>query len=162
MAEMAEKDKSIGSYKTALQEKQEHIDKITGEFNGNLKSYKVNHKLGEVKSKIPFIEDYGRKEVLQSGFEQILSKKYKFNTNEKDELEVTAADGTPIKHPKKAGEFMKPDEVIMMEAEAQGLIKKNNAGTERKTFVIKTSDGTGSEVKSKVHPNAQKAAQKVA
>lgn len=158
---LEDKEKSLKAYKEGLDEKEAKINEITTSYTENLKSYKTNHKLDEIKSKLPFVEDYSKKEVLRTGFESIVKTKFKFNLNEKDELEVFTADGNPIKHPKKTGEFLKPDELLFQVAEEQGLIKKNNAPDKNKPVLIipgfndKEVNGNNGQGKSKVHPKAR-------
>lgn len=159
---IADKDKSLGSYKTALQEKEDKINELTTTYTDGLKNYKTEHKLSELKARLPFIEDYKTKEVLRAGFESVLKSKAKFSLNDKDELEVFTADGNPIKHPKKTGEFLKPDEYLSQLAEEQGLLKKNNAQEKKAPLLIPGFNDSGQQpIKSKVHPNALKNANRV-
>lgn len=158
---VADKDKSIAAYKTGLEEKEAKINELTNSYTENLKNYKTGHKLDEIKSKLPFVEDYSKKEVLRTGFESMVKSKYKFNLNDKEELEVFTTDGNPIKHPKKTGEFLKPDELLMQLAEEQGLIKKNNASDKNKPVLIipgyndKDAGNNNGQNKSKVHAKAR-------
>jgi len=159
-----DKDKSLKAYKEGLKEKEEKINELTTTYTDGLKTYKTNHKLDELKSKIPFVEDYSKKEVLRTGFEALLKTKAKFSLNDKDELEVYSSDGNPIKHPKKTGEFLKPDEFLLQLAEEQGLIKKNNGQQEKqKLFIPGYTEKyeNGQQPKSKVHAKARANAERV-
>lgn len=160
---LADKDKSIAAYKTGLSEKEAKIVELNTTYDTNLKNYKKTDKIEKLKSALPFIDDYGKKEVLRTGFESIIHSKYKFDLNDRDDLEVFTSDGNPIKHPKKTGEFLKPDELLYQVAEEQGLLKKNNGTQEKKTLFIpgftdKQEDPGGGQFKSKVHPNARRKA----
>lgn len=158
-----DKDKSIKAFKDGLKEKEEKIVELTTTYTDGLKNYKTSHKLDELKAKIPFVEDYSKKEVLRTGFEALLKSKAKFTLNDKDELEVFSADGNPIKHPKKTGEFLKPDEFLLQLAEEQGLIKKNNGQTKTPIFIpgFTEENQSRNNGKSKVHPKAARAAERV-
>lgn len=158
--ELEDKIKSISDYKKALEEKETYIQTKEGEFSNTFKTYKINDQLGKIKSSLPFTDDFQKKEVLKTGFDAMINSKFKFALNDKDELEVFTADGNHIKHPKKAGEFLKPDELLLQEAESQGLIKKNNA-VEKKPLLIPGFNEDG-KTKTKVHPNAMKNAARVA
>ena len=155
IAELDKEKLSKSELKKALEEKETYIQTKESEFGNTFKTYKINDKVGKIKSSLPFIDDFSKKEVLKTGFEALVNSKYKFDLNDKDEVEVFMADGSHIKNPKKAGEFLKPEEVLLMEAEAQGLIKKNNATNEKKIIFV-ADDTNGQQKKSLVHPDARK------
>jgi len=159
IAELESTKKAKEDFAKALEEKESYIQTKESEFSNTFKSYKVNDKLSKLKGSLNFIEDYQKKEVLKTGFDALIGSKYKFDLNDKEELEVFTIDGSHIKHPKKAGEFLKPEELLLQEAESQGLIKKNNAQEKKTIFVSGTDDNNGG-VKSKVHPAARRNAER--
>jgi len=159
-AELEKEKKAKDDFKKALEEKETYIQTKESEFANTFKSYKVNGTLNKIKSALPFIEDYQKKEVLKTGFEALINAKYKFDLNEKDEVEAFTAAGERIKNPKKAGEFLKPEDVLLQEADAQGLIKKNNSGNEKKTIFVSGSQNENVPIKSKVSEAARKNAER--
>lgn len=155
--ELEDKTKAVTDYKKALEEKETYIQTKESEFTNTFKTYKVNDKLNRAKSTIHFTEDYHKKEVLKTGFDAMINSKYKFQLDDNENLEVVTVSGERIKHPKKAGEFMKPEELLAFEAEKEGLVKKNNLEKEKKTIFVQSDDEPS---KSKVHPNARKNAER--
>jgi len=161
IAELDKEKLSKSELKKALEEKETYIQTKESEFGNTFKSYKINDKVSKIKSSLNFIDDFQKKEVLKTGFDALVNSKYKFELNDKDEVEIFTADGSHIKNPKKAGEFLKPEEVLLIEAELQGLIKKNNAGNEKKTIFVPGTDEGNQQIKSKVHPAARRNAERV-
>ena len=126
------------------------------ESDGKLKSYKLSDKLGKIwnETEKNFIADYHSDKLKATGFKSAISEKYVFDLDEKDELVVKLkADGTVVNSKKKIGHAATPDEILLHEAEAFNIIKKNNGTPEKKIQVV-LQNNNGGENKSKVHPNA--------
>lgn len=127
-----------------------------GTRDQKLKSVKLEQKVNAIKSKVNFVDEFATDDLKREGFEAIIAKNYKVDLDEKDELIVTNADGSPVKHPKKSGHFANFQDVLEMVAEEKKLLKKNNAEpATRKVFVKSGEDGQNVDM-NRVHPNARK------
>lgn len=137
-----------------LKEWENKFNTETGQWESKLKTYKLNDKLnkvwGEVENK--FIEDYSKNELVKTGFKAKLDSTYLFDLDENDNPIVKLkADNSIVKSKSKVGHFATPDEILLIEAENSGIIKKNNGGNQKITTFANTKPIDG---KSKVHPSA--------
>ncbi|MDB5283611.1 MAG: hypothetical protein JWO06_2686 [Bacteroidota bacterium] len=134
--QLEEKDKGYQDATKLLGETQLEFENYRNQSDSKFSSYKISDKLSKVYARINFIDGFERDEVRKTGFNTVISKKYQFALDDKDELIVTDNQGDRIKHPTKAGEFIDPQTVLTAEAETNNLLKKNNAKSP--TVVSKT------------------------
>lgn len=126
-----------------------------------LKTYKLNDKISKVKESFAdkFTEDYKKNELVRTGFEKHLSDTYEFDLDDKDTPIVKLkSDGTVVKSKKTIGHAATPDEIFLQEMESKGVLKKNNAKEEK---IITKFAIEGEKGKAKVHPNAQRNAERL-
>lgn len=150
----------IGALEKALQDNQAAWESEKGTYtsqidqlNGTVKSVKLGVKRNEAFKGVSFVDEYTTDELKRAGFESIINNTYDLDLDENEELVVKSKkDGAPVLSKKNAGKYAPFSEVLTMEAEAKGLLKKNNAPKEITRPI--QSRGLTIEVKS---PQAQKA-----
>ena len=125
--QLEEKDKGFNEATRLLGETQLEFEKFKGESASKFKTYKISDKLNKVYARLNFIDGYEKDEVRKTGFNTLINKKYQFGLDDKDELVVNDNTGNRIKHPTKPGDFADAFTVLATEAEANNLLKKNNA-----------------------------------
>lgn len=146
---------------TGRKELEDALNKTKSEFEGSLKSYKLSDKIGKVKSSLDsqFTDDYKADKLKIAGFETTIGSKYQFDLDTEDNVVVKDKDGKIINSKKKVGFPATPDEILIEEADAFGILKKNNAKAKP---VFRTpaanNGGGGTEVKigSKASANAER------
>lgn len=144
-------DKTKSEYETKLVEKE-----------GQLKSVKLNTILEKEYGNIRFVDEYHKEPLKKVGFTALINQKYKFGLDENDKPIATDSEGKPVKHPKKTGHFAEIGDILTMEAEANGLLKKNNAETTTRKIGIRIGGETKEADSKKVHANARKHEAKLA
>ena len=152
--------KKVGELETNLAMKETGLKDWEKKFNdeiadreGKLKSYKLNDKISKVKNTLAdkFTEEYKKNPLVQGGFESHINSTYVFELDDKDEPVVKLkADNSIVKSKVKIGHSATPDEIFLSEMEAKGVLKKNNADTNKKTHTFVPD--TGAQGKSKLHP----------
>lgn len=101
-------------------------DTVKNEYEGKLKGIQVSGRLEKLMAKIQFAD--GLPELARKGFENEVHSSYKFNLNDKEELEVLdAKTGEPIARDKNAG-FMTAEEAITGLAAKHKILKLHNGG----------------------------------
>jgi len=126
-----------------------------------LKDYKLSSALGKVKENLlaKFSDEYNKNELVKTGFETHINNTYAFELDEKDNPVVKLkSDGSFVKSKLKAGHIATPEEIFLNEMDAKGVMKKNNAVDKK---IINTFAIEGDKGKSKVHPNAQAALERL-
>lgn len=144
-----------------LKQWEEKYNAETGQWESKLKTYKLNDKVSKVKEtlKDKFVDDYFKDPLKQTGFEALISSKYEFDLDEKDNPIVKSkTDGAIVKSKKTVGHAATLDEIFLNEMEATNILKKNNAKSEK---VVTFANNTSGDVKSNIHPNAQKRIQEL-
>ncbi len=131
-------EKKADEYKLRAKENEDALNATKGqleqkekEFSNQLKTFKLNHRLSEIKGKIPYsdtADDFKKK-----GFDMVFSENYKVDLDEKDEIILTDAEGKRIPTASKAG-FYGFEDVYKQELEKAGMLKKNGQTTEKKVF----------------------------
>lgn len=132
------------------------------EKDNGLKAYKLNDKVSKIKAdKVnPLLnEDYHKNKLIQTGFDKSFNDTYLVDLDEEENVVVRSkADNKIVISKVNTGKPAGIDEVLLQEAEAAGIVKKNNAGGNKPVFKTKlTEENKQGEVK--IHPNAQKRAQ---
>ena len=159
---LAQKEAELKLSQDGLKQWEEKYNAETGQWETKLKSYKLNDKVSKVKEtlKDKFVDDYFKDTLKQTGFEALIQSKYEFDIDEKDNPIVKSkVDGSIVKSKKTVGHAATLDEIFLSEMEAANILKKNNAKQEK---VITFANNSGGEVKSNVHPNAQKRINEIA
>ena len=159
---LAQKEAELKLSQDGLKQWEEKYNAETGQWETKLKSYKLNDKVSKVKEtlKDKFVDDYFKDTLKKTRFEALIHSKYEFDIDEKDNPIVKSkADGSIVKSKKTVGHAATLDEIFLSEMEAANILKKNNAKQEK---VITFANNSGGEVKSNVHPNAQKRINEIA
>lgn len=125
LAQLAEKDKSISSYKELAEKEAAERERVTNEFQTGMKTYKINHQFEQYKSKLNWIDD--PTDVQRIGFDTKIGSSYRFDLDEKENLIVLDKDGKPIPSKLHAGKMADAYEILDAELEANKLKKLNNA-----------------------------------
>jgi hypothetical protein len=126
-----------------------------------LRNYKLTDKISKVQTSLTdrFTDEYKKNELVRTGFEKHLSDTYEFDLDDKDAPIVKLkADGTVVKSKKTIGHAATPEEIFLQEMESKGVLKKNNAKEEK---IITKFAIEGEKGKVKVHPNAQRNAERL-
>lgn len=127
MRELEDKNKSLQAYETQNKELRDSLKLEKTESEKKIRTFLLNSKLTEAKSGISFVDDIT--EVQKTGFDALLNTKYRFDLDDKmEKLVVKDHEGNPIKSKANPGSFADPQEILSLEAEANKLLKKNNAG----------------------------------
>lgn len=126
--------KSYIAEKEVNQRLTSEFDTFKSDSANNIKTYKVNHQITELKVKLPFIDDVT--ELQRVGFETILNSKYKFDLDENDKLRVLGVDGKPIQSKARAA-IAEPYEILEYELEVNKLKKNNNIKQNNSIFTPK-------------------------
>jgi hypothetical protein len=122
-------------------------------FTSEIKKFKVDSTIGAIESKMPWLPTSPVVEVAKEGFKSVLQKKYIFDLDEKGEAIVTDKEGNRIPNESK-NDFLKPEDVIKMEADKAGLLAKSNGKPDvKQEFKAAPKEG---ESKVFIHPNARK------
>jgi len=125
-----------------------------------LRDYKLSSAIGKVRETLmpKFSEEYTKNDLVKAGFEAHINNTYAFDLDENDNPIVKLkADGSLVKSKLKAGHIATPDEIFLVEMESKGVMKKNNADNKK----VITTFAQGDTTKSKVHPNAQAALERL-
>ena len=125
--QLEEKDRSLQDFQKLSEDTKNEFESFKASKDSEIKNYKIGHKLGAVKAQIPFVDGFEKDTVRKTGFETLLNSKYQFDLNDSDELVVKDKKGHRIKHPTKTGEHADAATILTFEAEANNLLKKNNA-----------------------------------
>jgi hypothetical protein len=127
MAQIADKDKTVNSYKEALEKVQSEYEGFKGSKEGEIKSYKIGHQLDQVRGQIQWVDNVS--DIQRVGFESYLNSNFQLDLDEKDGLIIKDKEGKLIPNPNKAGSFLSPVEILDQIADKNGLKKKNNVDT---------------------------------
>lgn len=158
---LAERDVKLATAESGLTTWETKFNTEVADREGKLKTYKLNDKINKVQNSLSdkFTEEYKKNELVRAGFESHINNTYMFDLDDKDEPIVKLkSDGSVVKSKLKIGHTATPDEIWMIEMDAKGVLKKNNASDKK---IITTFVPKDSSEKSKVHPNAQKALERL-
>lgn len=156
------KEKEVETITALRDELDGKLKQTVAEKETTIKNFKLNDKVGKIKSSVvdKYTDDY-KNELIKNGFESHIANTYEIDLDEKDEVIVKdKKTGEAVKSKVKAGHLATLDEVLLSEAEAKGILRKNNGGSQKPVIKTKTTEGNEKEVF--VHPNAQKRTQKTA
>lgn len=151
---------SITDLETTLGTREAEYTGKIGELSSALKNTKLSVKLDKANSAIPFTDEFVKDPIKKRGFYATISDKYNVDLAEDDNVVVTDKQGNPIKHPKTAGKYASYEDVLQIEAETNGFLKKNNSEVVTKRVI--TLGGESKSVDNKrVHPKARQHADKL-
>lgn len=160
-AELQKKLEALNGEKEQLTTK---LTALSSEFEGyktesagKLKQTAIGNAYVNGLAKIAWAETYTGSEIVRNGFDATLKSKYEFDADETGAIVVKdKATGKLIDHPKEKSKFAGLEDVLMMEATANKLIKANNAQARTTATTTVQTGNTGRPL----HPNAVKAATK--
>ena len=159
LKQIEEKEKSLHSYKEANEQLTGKMAETETMFSQKINDFKVGSQLKDMKSSIAWVD--GINDVQRAGFDALLSSKYKFNLGEGDKVEVTDTDGNLIPLKDKAGQFADAKTVIQQLAEENGLVKKNNASTDKKKVVYLHDKSDTDVLKGRVNSSYEERKRKI-
>lgn len=135
---------------------QSQLDEVTKTSSQKLKDYKLNDKKTKVFSTLvdKFSDDYVKNELVKTGFNSYFDNEYVLDLDEKEESIVVKRkkDGSLVQSKTKAGHAATFEEILLSEADAKGILKKNNGGVQKP--ITKTNISQEPTGAIKVHPNA--------
>jgi hypothetical protein len=136
---------------------QAQLDEVTQASHKKLKDYKLNDKKNKVLGTLAdkFSDDFNKNELVKVGFNSYFDNEYELDLDDKEEEIIVKRkkDGSLVQSKSKAGHAATFNEILLAEAEAKGVLKKNNGGTQ--TTVVRTqADAAVGAGGVKVHPNA--------
>ncbi len=159
-AELETKQQALEDLEKNLEAERTGRQTDVGNLTTALKQVKLQTKVKEIKSAIPFVDEYHGDEIKQAGFDAIINNNYKVDLDENDNVVVYDKAGKPVKHPTVSSKYAGLDDVLKMEAEKRGLLKKNKVPVTR-TLEIQSGEGTRKVDVAKIHPKALKHEQKL-
>lgn len=136
---------------------QTQLDEVTRTSAQKLKDYKLSDKKTKVLSSLAdkFSDEFNKNELVKTGFNSYFDNEYVLDLDEKEESIIVKRkkDGSLVQSKSKAGHAATFEEILLAEAEAKSILKKNNGGTQ--TTVARTQPDAGAGANGvKVHPNA--------
>lgn len=147
--------KDFTEYKTQTELLSKKLEETEQGFQNEKKNWTINQKFSDTRKKAlsMFSEEVLKDNLKLEGFNTLITKKYKFDLDESNELVVYDAEGKRIQNTNKIGAFLSPEEVLLKEATENKLLKLNAGGTQspiKPTF--KAPEGSGDK-SIKLHPN---------
>lgn len=123
-------EQSLADEKKAKQEIAEQFNQFKGEAEGRIKSTRVDYFKKDLTSDIESAFDVAAKkdELKMKGWRSHISENFRFDFDEHDQPVILDKNGSKIKNPKKADEWLSPKDVLKEEADKLGLIPKNPQG----------------------------------
>lgn len=136
---------------------QTQLDEVTKTSAQKLKDYKLIDKKTKVLSSLAdkFSDEFNKNELVKTGFNSYFDNEYVLDLDEKEEAIIVKRkkDGSLVQSKSKAGHAATFEEILLAEAEAKSILKKNNGGTQSTVARTQPDAGTGANGV-KVHPNA--------
>lgn len=123
-------EQSLLDEKNAKKAVAEEYEKFKGEAEGRIKSTRVDYFKKDLTSDIESAFDVAAKkdELKMKGWRSHISENFRFDFDEHDQPVILDKNGSKIKNPKKADEWLSPKDVLKEEADKLGLIPKNPQG----------------------------------
>jgi hypothetical protein len=147
--ELTKAQKQAKEYAELTQSLQGKLSETEETYKGQLKNYKLNTKLTEIKSSIPFSKDVDEFRLI--GFNTKLSENYKFDLDENENIIALDKDGNRVTNSNKTG-FLEAKDVILSYAEQAKLLAKNDANP-TKTTITQGSGKDDNEGGMFIHPS---------
>lgn len=141
--------KAAQDYEVLAKENERKLEEAKTEYAQKEQTMEVRFKLDQLKATMQWAESANQ--FARKGWENHISENYTFVMND-GKLAVTDKQGNHIKNEKGTG-YLSPNELLAMEAEKAGLLKKaaGQAGGERQEY--KPREGKEGDVKRVVAPN---------
>ncbi len=131
------------------------------QWEAKMKAYKLNDQVTKAKATVAdkLTDEFNKNKLVRTGFDTHFESLYETELNDAEELVVKSkATGEVVKSKTNNAKPATLDELYLQEAEAKGIVKKNNAGIQRPIAKNKLNETTATgDVK--IHPNAQKRTQ---
>lgn len=124
----------LGTYKSKVKELDEKLNLTVSEKDKSIDEITMRYKITDTKSKVPFIDAITP--IQKKGYESELNDKYRFEWDEKKETVVPKDKNGNLIPSKKSGGFADLEEVLMMEADIGGILKKNNLPPKREGNLV--------------------------
>lgn len=156
LKKLGELESQLKIKEQGLVEWQQKYENVEKESNGKIKELKINYTLGKVKESLApkFSDEYTKNELVKTGFDTHINNTYIFDLDENDTPVVKLKKtGEFVKSKKKSGAIATPDEVLEMEMDAKGVLKKNNADTNKKLPIFVPAK-EGEQKAPAINPNA--------
>jgi hypothetical protein len=116
-------EKDLNDYKSMAATNLEGWNTEKANAAKQIKSFKLGNIIEGAKSKITFKD--GISQIEKEGFESYISKNYKIDLNDNDEVEIYTSKGDRVKTDT-GNQFMKLDDLFLTEAKKNNLLKLNN------------------------------------
>lgn len=158
---LADKESELQALVAKQAELEEQYKTGVQQLETKMKTYKLNDRVEKAKAAVAdkLTEEFNKNKLVRTGFDTHFDSLYEATLDEAEELIVkNKATGEVVKSKANNAKPATLDEVYLQEAEAKGIVKKNNAGAQKPVAKNKLAEPTGTgDVK--IHPNAQKRTQ---
>lgn len=121
-------EKSLADEKKAKKDIADEFERHKAESADKFKQTRVTYFKKDVLSSLDYDPMQIKDELKLEGWHSHVDKNFKFDYDESDNPIITDLNGNKFRNPKKADEWLSPKEKLQMEADAKGLIKKNQQG----------------------------------
>lgn len=121
-------EQSLADEKKAKKEIADAYEAFKLESEGRIKQTRVEYFKKDLVTSIDYDPIKMKDELVKEGWQSHIDKNFKFDFDESDNPVILDKTGSKIKNPKKADEWLSPKDVLTMEADKLGLIKKNQQG----------------------------------
>jgi ElaB/YqjD/DUF883 family membrane-anchored ribosome-binding protein len=116
----------LKDYEGSVKSLKSELEKTVAEKDTAIRTFKTTSVYKDAVGSLKFSKNAN--DFAKKGFESIIKEKYVIEFDEKDEAYIADANTKQrIPNPAKAGEFLGIKDVFTMEADAGGLLEKNNA-----------------------------------
>lgn len=131
--------KEAGDYKSKVENYDTLIKQKEQEFSTKEKSWKINSVYSKAKEKVSSEYHSNVKELELIGFEKKINDTYQLDIGENEEVLIyDRKTQKRVEDTAKLGSYISLEELLKREAATAGLLKKNEGGSGKQTFVPKT------------------------
>lgn len=121
-------EQSLADEKKAKKDIADQFETYKAEAAGKIKQTRIDYFKKDLVTSLDYDPLQIKDELKREGWNSHIDKNFKFDFDENDNPIILDKAGSKIKNPKKADEWLAPKEVLTMEADKLGLIKKNPQG----------------------------------
>jgi transcription initiation factor IIE alpha subunit len=143
---------------------QKTLEDTKADYEGRLKTEKINNILAAEKSKVQTKLKSDLSKAEQHYLDSLIKESIKIDFDEQNEVLVLNAEGKRLANPNKAGAFLTLSEAIESIADKEGFIKKNDGGKVNPAVFTdnnQKNNGQPQGTERRVHPNALKNAEQI-
>lgn len=143
---------------------QKTLEDTKADYEGRLKTEKINNILAAEKSKVQTKLKSDLSKAEQHYLDSLIKESIKIDFDEQNEVIVLNAEGKRLANPNKAGAFLTLSEAIESIADKEGFIKKNDGGRVNPAVFTdnnQKNNGQPQGTERRVHPNALKNAEQI-